>query len=272
LEPILDTSSFSLLALICVIVTAAGYIINDIYDYEIDVINKPSQVIINRRLSANHAWIIYITFNLAAILLSIYLSSQLNQFGFLAIIIFSILSLWLYSKSLKKVALIGNLTVAFFCALVPGILAFAERQNYISLEQKDPMVFQQLLLMIGGYIVFAFCSTMIREIIKDLEDMEGDFKAGAKTIPIAWSVNIAKIVAYFFASVLLGVFGLWAFNESINIMAWDKLYLMIGVALPIFYLNFKLAFAKSKPHFHHLSQVTKGIMIMGLLYIVIWYF
>jgi 4-hydroxybenzoate polyprenyltransferase len=165
----------------------------------------------------------------------------------------------------------GNIIVALFCAFVPGIIAFAEVDSYDQLFDTNIELYHQLLFLVGGYIVFAFSSTMLREIIKDLEDLKGDATIGANTLPVVWGNAPAKIIGNLFGIILLGVLYFWVFHKSADARWFGILFLTLGVTFPLLYVLYMLAFAKSKNEFHHLSNVTKAMMLGGLLYLLVWY-
>jgi len=254
------------------IITAAGYVINDVLDYKIDQINRPQTIIIGRKISLSNGWKLYGLLNGLGFILSLGIAYFLGRVSFVFIYFITVFLLWLYSYALKTSAFIGNLVVALFCAFVPGVIWFAEREAYSSLYDHNTLAYQSLIILIGGYCLFAFFSTLLREIIKDLEDQDGDAQLGAKTLPILLGNKITKFLASIFGIILLGIIYNWVFHESVNAQIKDILFLALGVAAPTIYILFNLAFAKSKKHFHHLSQVTKGIMLMGLAYLVIWFF
>jgi len=189
-SPLLDHFHFALLVFSTVIIAAGGYIINDIYDYKIDLINKPDQLIINKKISSKNAWIIYWSISIFGFLISLYLAFYVKNLPLVLIYPIAILLLFLYSKSLKKSVLVGNLIVALFCAFVPGIVLFAERETLMpSSEYKEYCLTSELISnpaiqSFFFYILFAFISTLYREVIKDIEDVEGDKKNGCKTLPV----------------------------------------------------------------------------------------
>ena len=271
LSPIFDHFHFALMVLGTMLIAASGYIINDLLDYEIDLINKPDRLIINRKIAASAAWKIYWSFLIIGFFIAIYLAHYWNNWWPVPIYLITVFLLWWYSYSLKRKVLSGNLVVALFCTFVPGVVAYVEQANYQHLEMHYPILYHQVFYLVGGYLVFAFSSTMLREIIKDMEDIKGDAQKEAYTLPVVYGLGVAKCLSWVFGIILLGVLSVWSFHESVTTNWIDILFLILMVAGPALYLFYKLAFAKRVDEFHHLSQVAKGIMVAGLVFLIVWY-
>ena len=116
--PALSNLEFSLFVFTTILITAAGYIINDIYDVETDRINKKSKLIIGVHFQAKTAIIWYSVFNLVALALGVYLAILIGKPLYSLIFVYCIFFLWRYSKSMKKAFLIGNIHIAILTALV----------------------------------------------------------------------------------------------------------------------------------------------------------
>ena len=272
LSTTLDHFHFALLVFETVLIAAGGYIINDLIDFEIDKINKPEKLIIQKKIPINKVWSYYHFLNILGLMIAIYLAHHVGEILLSLIFPAAVALLFLYSKLLKQQVLIGNLVVALFCAFVPGIVLFAERNTYTQLELTSPSLATELWLLIGGYLFFAFCSTMYREIIKDIEDIEGDSALGIKTLPIVWGINPAKIVAGIFGILLIGILLPWVVLGLQQVHYLDLAYILVGIVIPVFYSFLLLYQAKTKSAFHRLSRLTKMIMVSGLIYLLVWYF
>ncbi|NJN78040.1 MAG: UbiA family prenyltransferase [Saprospiraceae bacterium] len=184
--------------------------------------------------------------------------------------------LWLYSYKLKKSVLLGNLTVALFCAFVPFMVYVPEATvafpEYELLRNFRVGTTNLMYNVFAAYAAFAFLSTFYREIVKDIEDKDGDAIYGGRTLPIVFGVQIAKIIAFLMGLVLIIFVGFvigWEgqFGSFIRVI-----YASIFIALPIIYSLYKLLIAKEKAEFRHVSQVIKMAMLTGLLYLVVLYF
>ena len=249
---------FFILVLLTAIIAIGGNIINDIYDYSIDKINKPEKTFINQLITEKNAWKLYHFTNILAIFGSIYFFFFTHwKTGALYFSLTPFL-LWLYSWRLKKTILFGNLVVATICALVPIMVIHAEFPN----EDKGYMIAE---FFIKFYAVFAFLSTLYREIIKDIEDKEGDKLYYSLTLPIVFGQRIAKIVALFIGLILLTLIAkiLFYWRREID---FKLIYSILLIFLPIFFSIFQLLKAKEKRDFHRISQTVKLIMLFGLLF------
>ncbi len=262
---VLKTIQFFLLVISTICIAAGGYIINDIEDIEIDKINKPEKKqIVGRQISLQQAWILYISISLVGLFISIYLANYIHHFEQLIIYPCAVFLLYAYSRWLKKIPLIGNLVVSFFCAFVAWVVYYAQILVQTTLIDSDSLF--KIKLLFAGYTVFAFLSTLFREIIKDMEDVVGDNAGDCKTLPIVFGLKATKFFALFVAILLLFsvyIFSIFAFLNF-------KIYLIhLLITLPTIFALYKLYFAKDKEDFAFLSQFAKLIMLSGLIFILV---
>ncbi|TAD96955.1 MAG: hypothetical protein EAZ97_13170 [Bacteroidetes bacterium] len=220
---------------------AAGYVINDFFDQKIDLINKAQKTIIGKSISANFAIKIYIFFAVLTLIFSVFLPLQIQIIQF-----FSWLALFLYSKFLKKMALIGNLLISVltvFSVLLPSILT-----NFWN---------NQIILL----AIFAFLLTFVRELLKDVEDIEGDKIGNCKTFPIIFglvcSKNLLLLLLLLFIFPLFALFFLFKF-------CFIHLF-FIGFIIYLFYFAWQIRVAKQKKDFANLSLQAKIMMLFGLI-------
>ncbi|MFT4760938.1 MAG: 4-hydroxybenzoate polyprenyltransferase [Paraglaciecola sp.] len=266
---VLDDFRFALLSFVTVLIAAAGYVINDIEDYEIDQLNKPEKVVVGKFLSVKKAQQLYWFLVILGMAISIYLAIYVQNFLLFFIYPAAVFLLWWYSKQLKKVALWGNVVVSVFCAFVAGIVLFAERIAFLKLIQSHTEIGERIAIIFGVYLAFAYASTMFREIVKDIEDQEGDAALGCQTLPILLGQERAKIIAGFFGIsllILLGFYGFWLF---VNGEIWGVNFLVVAIVLPILIALFKLKNAQTKVEFHALSRLAKVVMLGGIFLLLI---
>lgn len=233
-----------LLVFSTVLIAAAGYIINDYYDVKIDFINKPDRVLIGRKIRRRIALALHLLFNAVALMVGVYLDWKIAAIHFISIFL-----LWLYSNQLKRMPFIGNFTVGLLTGAAILIISLYYQQNF------------KLVL---PYAVFAFAMTLIREIIKDLEDLKGDANFGCRTLPVIWGIRKTKLVLYILLIIFmitLAVFSYLADNMTLN------LYFAI-LAIPMIYFVAKLVRADSKRKFGYLSNYCKVIMLSGVISMV----
>ena len=268
-RPILDMSElhlqvaypdFFFLVLSVLFITAGGYIINDYFDTKIDIVNKPGEMIIGKVWSRKAAMTLYIILNAVGVAGGSYVAfkTELPKLGLIFPLTAGIL--WFYSVSYKRTFLLGNMIVALLSSVVPVMAAIFEKNMYVN------------FLFIAGYSLFAFLLTMIREIIKDIEDKEGDTEEGCKTIPIVLGVKGAKIIAIFFSFITIAFI---AYIQRKQFLSEDKIsfwYFTIALQLPMVILTILTAMAGEKKGFHRLSTFTKLIMLAGILSMPIFYY
>jgi 4-hydroxybenzoate polyprenyltransferase len=239
---------FHLMVLTTILIAAAGYIINDYFDVKIDRINKPQKVYIGKTISRRAAQLSHQLFSGLAIVLAVLV-------GWKAVLIniFSVTLLWFYASGFKKKPFIGNFVVSLLTSLV-----IAEVAIIFSPENR----------LIYMYAVFAFFINLIREIIKDMEDMKGDEMHGAKTLPILFGVHKTKQLLY----VLMGVFltSMFFFMykvEDLKIRIFSIFLLALWATLLVFIIR-----SDRKKHFSQLSNLCKGIILVGMVSIVLFKF
>ena len=230
-----------LLSLSTISIAAGGYIINDYYDVKIDYINKPQRVVIGKSITRRYAILFHIVLSAVGVLLGVYLSLTIA-----AVNIASVFLLWLYSNNLKRLPFIGNLTVAFLTGLAVVVVDLFYRTN------------NSLVII---YALFAFFMTLVREVIKDMEDLKGDNSFGCKTLPIVWGIRKTKILLYIililFAAIVI------VLNQLYRALPFK--YHLIFLFVPVLWLIYRLVRADMKRDFTRLSIFCKVIMILGIL-------
>lgn len=256
--PFLQNLAFGLVVLATIFIAAAGYVINDIIDLPIDLINKPNKVIIQKKISTAKAWWIYGLFNSLAIVIGLYL----GQFLLLLIFSSTILGLALYAFYWKRQVFIGNIVVSVLCALVV-LEVWILDWTKLALPFSTNFPFQVLI----GYTLFAFLTTMLREIVKDIEDIEGDRQQNCKTAPIVLGVNASRLVILAIGvGLLVGLFlALYAWQSFLAPLS--LILFIILMILPLLAILTLLILAKSSAQFAQLSRLIKIYMGLGLLWL-----
>jgi 4-hydroxybenzoate polyprenyltransferase len=254
---------FLIAASVCI--AAGGYIINDYFDQNIDEINKPTKVVVNRVIKRRWVMFWHLSLSLAGIFFT-NLALPLTDFWHLILgNMIAIIALWIYSTDLKKKLLVGNVLISLLTAWVIGILFFSKHPLHLSdlwhVEHQGVRFFRLTALYAG----FAFVISLVREVIKDIEDMEGDRRYGCTTMPIVWGVNVSKVFVAVWIVVLLGV--LVVLQIYALGMGWwhSALYCVLCIIAPLLYVLTKLFKAQSSQDFHHLSTWVKLIMLTGIL-------
>ncbi|MCD9016063.1 geranylgeranylglycerol-phosphate geranylgeranyltransferase [Parachryseolinea silvisoli] len=237
----LNDGSLFILATSTVLIAAAGYIINDYYDVKIDYINKPSRVVIGKSITRRYAILFHVVLSSAGVLLGLLLSWKIG-----AVNLVTVFLLWFYSNNLKRLPFIGNFVVAFLTGLAIFIV---------------DLYYHTGSALIIIYASFAFFMTLVREIIKDMEDLKGDVTFGCKTLPIMLGLRRTKFVIYLI---------LFLFSATVVILNYfyqvlPLQYYVIFLFVPLLWLLYRLIRADTIRDFARLSAFCKVIMLMGIL-------
>lgn len=252
---------FSLLVTSSVLIAAAGYVINDYFDVKIDAINKPEKVIIGKRIKRR--WAIFFHLLLSAIGLgtSIYVARYTGMWIAIANLC-CIFLLWIYSIKFKKELAIGNFIIAALTAwVIFSVYIFVIGYYGNAIVVESPKLLKYAMLYAG----FAFIVTIIREVIKDMEDTEGDRLYHANTMPIAWGIPTSKVFTAVWIIVCIGLLISIAGYAVVIGYWWITIYIMALLISPFLYLLFKLRKASSSKDYHSLSSLIKIIMLLGIL-------
>jgi 4-hydroxybenzoate polyprenyltransferase len=271
LAPVLNDLFFFLLVLSCVLISAAGYAINDYFDLRIDRINKPDKIILGKNISRRQAIFFHSFFNILGVLLAIIVAVKVHLLRLTAIHIFAVTFLWFYAIYYKRRFLTGNIIIALLTTLIiitVWLFEFWPRSIYTD----NTIDFTQVRMIILVYAGFAFLTTLIREIIKDIEDIEGDKKVGCKTMPVVWGIDKARYFVVFLIMLLIVsvIFLQDFFWKEGNV--FYLLYSLLLIQIPFIIVIIKIIRAKTKEHFAFLNLFTKIIILMGVLSILLLLF
>jgi len=270
----LSSFQFGLLIIATLFIAIGGYIINDIKDQEADTINKPGKNTVGSVFSIKQASVLYMVFTLIGMLAGSYLSFALHQGQYSLVFIFTAGLLWYYAARYQCQALVGNAVVGFLSALSFGLVWLFEifgMQHHLetlSIHQNGLSLTNHLVFI---YMGFAFMVSLLREIVKDIEDVDGDERSGCLTFAVVYGIPKAKTFA-----VVVNLLGMaasiwfqWFFQEKgIMLLFW---FFFLIDALFI-YILVDLIKAHSKSDFGHLSLWIKVLMLAGILSMALFYF
>ena len=261
-----------LLEIAVILIAAGGYVINDYFDVKIDRINRPDAVIVTRTISKPAAMRLSICLSAAGaacgILEAILLRSM--TIGILFVIVPGLL--WFYSSSYKRLFMIGNLTIALLAAVTPMLVAitnvailqlhFETILPYISLPHD-------LYAWLGGFALFAFLLTWIREIIKDMQDQMGDRELECHSMPVVWGDLWTKVFVTALIILTLAIIGHIWYRLLPFPIGWTSLstrYIALGIVVPLLSAIWLLWSAKIPSDYKSCQQVSKFAMLIGMLY------
>lgn len=263
---------FALFVFSNLLLAAAGYAINDYYDTDIDAVNKPDKNVLLTKIPRKKAYTLNFVLNALACAIGFYIAFRVGSFklGFLFVVV--ALVLFYYSLKYKRQFLTGNIVVALLAAY--SVLSvwlfqfFAIKNNPVAFADLVGS-FSVISIFVGGLALFAFLTTLIREIIKDMEDREGDKEYGCNTLPVNKGFSFTKKIVLWltiFTMMLLAGAQFFLFS-SFYMVTW---YFFV-VQIMFVYLIIKVMKSKEKEEFHFLSIFAKIIMIAGILATQIFY-
>ncbi len=260
---------FIYLVIASVLIAAAGYIINDYFDLNIDSVNKPGKLVVDKIINRRWAIALHILISLAGVLISFYIGLHFHYNWLGLSNLLCVFLLFGYSLILKKKLLIGNILISALTAWVIMVVFFCYENSFYSQVNDGTLNFQQLknsLTKIAFlYAGFAFIISLIREVIKDMEDMEGDARFGGKTIPIVWGIPASKIFVAVWIIVLIAVLGIVQFYVLQLGWGWSTVYCVLLIILPLLWILYQLYRAKVAKDYHRLSTAVKLVMFTGIL-------
>ena len=259
---------YHLLVLATVLIAAAGYVINDIFDQDSDAINKPLKAIVGKSITEGRAYNIYVGLNITGVAIGFYLSNVILRPSFAVVFILIAASLYFYATNLKQTPVLGNIVVASLLALSVLIIGVFDLYpaTYEANQKEMGLLFKILL----DYALFAFFINFIREIAKDAQDAKGDYNAGIKTLPIL--IGAGRTAKLIFALLLVAVVMVFLYiNNHLmkNELYPATIYGMVVVLAPLLYLAVKSWTTKTVQEFHHISLILKWIIFFGILSIAV---
>lgn len=260
---------FVLLVLATICLTAGGYVINDYFDIKTDLINR-GNVIVGTVIPRRKAIMLHNIFNVAGVAAGFLVSWRVGYFWFGSVFLLVSGLLWFYSASYKRQFLVGNVLVALLTALVPFMVVFFEfpaMYSFYSANALSHPFYKLLFFWTGGFALFAFLTTLAREIIKDIEDYDGDREYGRNTLPVVIGIKSTRlIVTALVISIMVTLFVVWLL--FVNDIA-TLVYMVVALEVPLIIVIYMVLTGKGKKRFHEASTVMKFVMLTGLLYTVV---
>ncbi|WGD34921.1 geranylgeranylglycerol-phosphate geranylgeranyltransferase [Olleya sp. YS] len=258
---------FVLLILSTLCIAAGGYIINDIFDVEADKINKPKQQIIGQHITTEQGYNYYMALTVIGVVLGFYLSHIVGVSSFFAIFVIIAALLYIYSSFLQHMLLVGNIIISMLVGLSLMIVGVFEL--FPAITPQNQFIQSSMLEVLFDYAVFAFLISLIREIVKDIQDVDGDYKAQLKTLPIVLGKDRAAKIAFGITviSILVLVYYLASFLFMQKIVV---IYFIVTVVGPLIYIAIKLFTAEHKKDFKTISNLLKLVMLFGMLSMIIY--
>jgi len=264
----LSPLTFFFLVLSTICLTAAGYVINDYFDTHTDFLNRPRKVLVGTRIPRRQAMAIHIVLDIMGVGLGFYVSLQIGipLLGFIFLVVAGLL--WFYSTLYKRQFLIGNLLVAFMTALVPLMVILFELPElnnvYGDILIKHHTDLAHIFYWIAGFALFAFLTNFIREIVKDMEDFEGDMAYGRNSLPVVIGMKSSKIVVNVLIFITLSLIFFVYFRYLADNITF--FYFFLFLLLPFLYLIFKMKKAEKKTDYRLIGNVLKIVMLGGVVY------
>lgn len=267
------------LVLSTVLIAAAGYIINDYFDVKTDTINHPDTVVVDKVIKRRWAIILHLSFTCLGIVLGMYAALKT---GYLRLAIFHLAAaalLWFYSTHLKKQLLVGNIVVSLLSSAVIFMPLVYELGVMQKLDQGFILTYKHALLSVFKitfiFSLFAFITSMAREIIKDMEDYKGDKETGGLTMPIVWGIRVSKFNV-FFLLIITVILLLFVVYNTIKVQhvffSLNNTYILLSLVLPLSILALYILKASESKQFKRASLLLKFVMLMGLCYSFIFYY
>lgn len=289
MEPLLPSSTFelqfgdfqfALLVFSTICIAAAGYIINDYFDTQADLINKPRRVVVGIKISRRIAMILHAVLNIIGVGIGVYLAFYINLPSLSLVFMIATGLLWFYSTNYKRQFLVGNLSVAFLTGLVPLMVVLFEipllNREYGEVMIRNNANFNYIFAWVCAFSFFAFLTTLIREVIKDAEDFEGDRAYGMKTIPIVlgsfWTkfLLVTLIAGTLFVLIVLLLKYIVFSVEPMDYLSMT--YFALCLVLPLILLAVQVLSTDSKKGYRRASGLIKLVMLAGILYSVLVFY
>lgn len=258
--------NYILLVVATVCIAAGGYVINNIMDQDTDEIAKPQNRVVGVSISETVAYNWYIGLTIVGVGIGFYLSNVIYKPTFASMFILVATLLYMYATSFKQIPVLGNVVVALMLSTSIIIIGLFDILPAIDVDNRFRM--KEAFDILMHYAIFAFIINLIREIVKDMEDMDGDYQSGINSLPIAIGVQKTKIIVGVLTVISIGILAYYV-NSNLFELDYVVYYAMILIVGPLIYFGVKLLNAATKKEFHHLSLVLKVILFFGILSVAV---
>ena len=269
--PVYDTRNFILLVAASLLIAAAGYIINDYFDINIDEVNKPEKMVVDKVINRRWAIAWHLVLSATGILLTMMALPVFEKWYLVAANIFCVILLWFYSTTFKRKILIGNIAISLLTAWTILLIFLSKvsfNDAFETAHPGQPKFFRFAFLYAG----FAFIISLIREAVKDVEDMQGDERYGCRTMPIVWGVNATKVYIAVWMIILVSILIVIQVYILQFQWWWAVAYCILLIIVPLLFIFWKLFKAVSVKDYHQLSSLLKVVMFTGILSMTFFYF
>ena len=258
--------NYILLIFATVCIAAGGYVINNIMDQDTDEIAKPQNRVVGVSISETVAYNWYIGLTIVGVGIGFYLSNVIYKPTFASMFILVATLLYMYATSFKQIPVLGNVVVALMLSTSIIIIGLFDILPAIDADNRFRM--KEAFDILMHYAIFAFIINLIREIVKDMEDTDGDYQSGINTLPITIGVQKTKIIVGVLTVISIGILAYYV-NSNLFELDYVVYYAMILIVGPLIYFGVKLLNATTKKEFHHLSLVLKIILFFGILSVAV---
>lgn len=262
---------FFLLMIASIFIAAAGYIINDYFDINIDQVNKPEKMVVEKIIKRRWAIVLHWSITTVGIIISLYVSYKTSYIVIVANVLCTLL-LWFYSTNFKKKLLSGNIIISLLTAWTVLVLYFATNSTYhfwFTFPSEMYAAMNRIFKFAVLYGGFAFIISLVREVIKDIEDREGDTRYNCKTMPVVWGIPASKVFVGVWLVVLIGALSILQFYAFQHGWWVTVIYCLLLVIVPLIWILRKLYTAQNIPQYHQLSTAVKLVMLTGILSILL---
>lgn len=263
----LNALGFSLLIFTTLLIAAGGYVINDIYDMETDAVNKPNKVIVGKHIPEKIANYLYIAFTFTGVCLGFYISHSVGRPPFFIVFIAISALLYIYASYLKQIAIVGNIVVS--AAVCLSILIVGVFELIPAITAQNQNIQSTMFEVLTDFGIFAFLINFIREIVKDIQDVDGDHKVGMQTLPIIFGKTRTAKVAFAITCITILVL-IYYIGTFLYMHTEAIVYFLIAVVGPLIYIAIKLFTAEKNHQFKRISLLLKIVMITGMLSMILY--
>ena len=263
----LTIGQFIALVLATICLAAAGYIINDVYDVETDAVNKNKPQIVGKHINESLATNLFVILNILGVVLGFYVSNSIGKNVYAAFFVIISVLLYFYATYLKGTVLIGNIVISVLVASTILIVGVFELTPLITPENKEFMLYVFKFFL--EFSCFAFLINLVREMVKDIQDVDGDHSAGLQTLPIVIGRNRATKITFIVSllPVIATVYYLITYLYNNSTLMIYFLLLIIG---PLLFISIKVLTASAKKDFKIISLLLKLVMITGIFSILLF--